>query len=160
MSSSVKELPKIESTLKGELLSPHHLKETKVSEKNVLPTESDIAQEKTHQGLIQGVETFTPEKLHHVKTREPASGVEVMRTELAHQSSVKEVTSFDKTGLKHTETQEKNSLPDKDAIAAEAEHNQFKAGIEKFDKEKLAHADTVEKNTLPTKEVIDQEKAA
>ena len=113
------------------------------------------------------------------------------KTELAHQTSVKEVTDFDKEKLKKVETQEKNPLPDKDgemppaqrcilkktyfftinlwelivdffdpAIAAEGEHNRFKASIETFDKEKLAHADTVEKNPLPTKEVIEQEKSA
>ena len=62
--------------------------------------------------------------------------------------------------LFQVETVEKNPLPGKDAIEAEAEHNKFKEGIEKFDKGNLSHADTVEKNTLPTKEVIDQEKKA
>ncbi len=36
------------------------------------------------------------------------------KTELAHQTSVKEVTDFDKEKLKKVETQEKNPLPDKD----------------------------------------------
>ena len=47
-----------------------------VSEKNVLPTAEDVAQEKTHQGLIKSVEEFSPEKLKNVKTREPATGAE------------------------------------------------------------------------------------
>ena len=55
-SPAVKDLPKIQDSLKGELLSPRHLKETHVAEKNVLPTAEDVAAEKTHQGLIQGEE--------------------------------------------------------------------------------------------------------
>ena len=73
---AVKDLPKMGDSLKGELLSPRHLKETTVAEKNVLPTAEDVAAEKTHQGLIDGVEKFDSDKLHHVKTREPASGAE------------------------------------------------------------------------------------
>ncbi len=63
------------------------------------------------------------------------------------------MTSFDKSNMKHVETQEKNTLPGADSIKAEAEHNEFKSGIENFKKESLKTADTVEKNTLPTKEV-------
>ena len=35
-----------------------------------------------------------------------------MKTELAHEASVKGVEKFDKAVLKQTETQEKNPLPD------------------------------------------------
>ena len=45
-----------------------------MTEKIVLPTAEDMKAEKTHQGLIQGVESFTPDKLKPAKTREPASG--------------------------------------------------------------------------------------
>ena len=45
-----------------------------MTEKIVLPTAEDVKAEKTHQGLIQGVESFTPDKLKPAKTREPASG--------------------------------------------------------------------------------------
>ena len=65
-----------------------------------------------HQGVIEGVEKFSPEKLHHVKTREPATGAEVLKVEMAHQTSVKEVSEFEKNNLKKVETQEKNPLPD------------------------------------------------
>ena len=40
----------------------------------MLPTADDVKAEKTHQGLIEGVENFSSEKLKSVKTREPASG--------------------------------------------------------------------------------------
>jgi len=128
--SSVNDLPKIDNSLKEGILGQHKLKETQTSEKVSLPTAEDVKAEKTHQGLMEGVEGFTPEKLHHVKTREPASGAEgenllhfervsspfsaVLKTEMAHQSSVKEVSSFEKDKLKKVETNEKNPLPDKD----------------------------------------------
>jgi hypothetical protein len=74
--ANLKDLPTIGDSLKGELLSPRTLKETTVSEKNVLPTAEDVKAEKTHKGLIDGVEGFSAEKLNHVKTREPATGAD------------------------------------------------------------------------------------
>lgn len=92
---SVKDLPKIADTLKGELEKDHQLKKTEVqrplppqiigknltkmlfclqvTEKVVLPSAEDLKAEKTHESLLQGVETFSPEKLNPTKTREPAS---------------------------------------------------------------------------------------
>merc|ERR1712029_969969 len=102
-----------------------------------------------HQGLIQGVEGFTPEKLKKVNTREPASGADVMKTEIARQGALDGVAKFDKGNLKDVETQEKNPLPDNEAIRLEAEHQEFKESIEGFQKDKsLKKAETVEKNTL------------
>lgn len=83
-----------------------------------------------------------------------------MKTEIATGATIKAVEGFDQAALKKAETNEKNPLPDKEAIQAEKEHEQFKSGIEGFDKGKLRESMTVEKNTLPTKETIDQEKAA
>jgi len=158
--ASVKDLPKIGDSLKGELLSPRNLKDVETAEKNVLPTADDVKAEKTHQGLIEGVENFSSEKLKSVKTREPASGKDVAARDLAQQKSVDELAKFDKGQLKHAETAEKNVLPGPDDIKAEQEHNKHVEGIEKFDKGKLSKAETVEKNTLPTKEVIEAEKKA
>jgi len=157
---SVKDLPKMDETIQQEVAKEHNLKHVETTEKVVLPTADDVKQEKTHQGLIQGVEGFTPEKLKKVNTREPASGADVMKTEMARQGALDGVAKFDKTNLKDVETQEKNPLPDNEAIAAEKKHEDFKAGIEGFQKDKLSKAETVEKNTLPTKEVIEQEKTA
>lgn len=71
-----------------------------------------------------------------------------------------ELASFNASSLKHTETQEKVTLPSKEDIESEKEHKQMIQGIESFDPSKLKHAETSVKNPLPTKEVIDQEKAA
>jgi len=157
---AVKDLPKIEGTLKDELVKPHELNPVEVSEKIALPTAEDLKQEKVHEGVLKGVEGFTPDKLTPVKTREPASGAEVAKNQLAHQKAADAVSDFDKGQLKHVDTQEKNPLPSNDAIKAETEHMKFKEGIETFEKEKLKDVQTVEKNTLPTKEVIEQEKKA
>ena len=73
---SVKDLPKMDETIQQEVAKEHNLKHVETTEKVVLPTADDVKQEKTHQGLIQGVEGFTPEKLKKVNTREPASGAD------------------------------------------------------------------------------------
>ena len=56
MSSPVKDLPKIASDLKGELLKERSLKPTEAQEKNVLPSADDVKQEKTHQNIMTGEE--------------------------------------------------------------------------------------------------------
>jgi len=157
---ALKDLPKIEGSLKDELVKPHDLKKTEVAEKTVLPSAEDLKQEKAVEGIIKGVEGFTSDKLNPVKTREPLSGAEVAKNELDRQKAADAVKDFDKSQLKHADTQEKNSLPDSENIKAESEHIKFKEGIETFEKEKLKDVETVEKNTLPTKEVIEQEKKA
>merc|ERR1712117_317015 len=135
------------------------LKRTETKEKLVLPGEEDIKTEKTHQGIIQGVEGFENEKLRVVKTREPVSPSAVMKVELARDSSLTAVGDFDRAKLKKAETAEKNPLPSSEAIAQEMEHIKFKVGIENYDKTKLSHAETLEKNVLPTQEIIAMEKS-
>lgn len=157
---SVQDLPKIDSTIKEELVKDVQLKHIEVHEKVVLPTAEDLKQEKVHESLLQGVETFSPDHLKPTKTREPASATEVMQVELAHSTSLKEVENFDKNALKNVDTQEKNPLPDLEAIKIEKDLLELKTGIEGFDKEKLTPTPTVEKNTLPTQEVIEAEKTA
>jgi len=157
---TVEELPKIEGSLKDELVKQHELKKTEVAEKNVLPSAEDLKQEKLHEGVFKGVEGFTPDKLKPTTTREAASPLDVAKTELARDKTADELKDFDKNKLKQVECQEKNPLPDADNIKAEAEHNKFKEGIEGFAKENLKTAETIEKNTLPTKEIIEQEKSA
>merc|ERR1719361_3373434 len=153
--------PKAPSELQQEIQSPaKDLKHVEVQEKNVLPSANDLKQEKTHEELQQGIAQFEPDKLKSVKTKEPASGADLMKTEMATRATIKAVEGFDAAALKKAETVEKNSLPDQEAIKAEKEHEQFKSGIEGFDKDKLKDVQTMEKNTLPTKETIEQEKTA
>jgi len=71
MSSPTKEdLPKIADTLKNELECEHHLKHADTEEKIVLPSEAEIKQEKEHQELLKGIETFACENLNHADTQE------------------------------------------------------------------------------------------
>lgn len=152
--------PKVDAALKSEIEKPVDLKHVEVEEKNILPSAEDLKAEKTHEDLQKGIQGFTPDKLKTVKTKEAATGAELMKTEMATGATLKAVEGYDKGALKQANTIEKNPLPDQEAIQAEKEHNEFKSGIEAFDKGKLKDCVTVEKNTLPTKEVIDQEKTA
>ncbi|PBC32553.1 Thymosin beta-a [Apis cerana cerana] len=72
--------------------------------------------------------------------------------EKTQQTLMSGIETFDPSSLKHTETQEKNLLPDMDAIQQEKGKQQLISGIENFDPAKLKHAETLEKNPLPTKE--------
>jgi len=158
--ADIKDLPKVEASLKQAIEKPSELKHVEVEEKIVLPSADDLKAEKTHENLQKGIEGFTPDKLKAVKTKEPATGAELMKTELATGATITAVAGFDKGELKKAQTIEKNVLPDQGAIKAEKEHEQFKTGIEGFEKAKLKETATVEKNTLPTSETIAQEKTA
>merc|ERR1711913_174104 len=157
-SRAVKDLPKIDDTLKGQLLGSHNLKHQEAAEKNVLPTAQDIKEEKIHENVLTGITGFDQTKLKDVETKEPSTPTSTMQVEIARDSSLAAVNEFDKSQLKMTETAEKNPLPPQEAIIQEKEHTKFKEGIEHFDKRRLSHTETVEKNPLPTKEVIEMEK--
>merc|ERR1712071_127386 len=135
------------------------LKPTETIEKGTLPGQEEIQTEKNIQGVLQGVEGFAKDSLKEAKTREPRSPTAVMQTEIARDSSLKTLSEFDRATLKKADTQEKNPLPSKEAIAQEMKHLNFKAGVEGYDQSSLKHTDTVEKNTLPTQEIIAMEKS-
>lgn len=59
------------------------------------------------------------------------------------------IEGFDSKKLRPTETNEKNPLPDQNAVAAEKSHIEFISGVEQFDKSTMKHAQTAEKNPLP-----------
>ncbi|KAH9419437.1 thymosin beta cib [Dermatophagoides pteronyssinus] len=84
MSSPTKEeLPRIDDCLKNELVGEHKLKHTETQEKVVLPSKTEIEQEKGQQQLLKSIETFEAEKLHHAKTEEknPLPTKEVIEAE-------------------------------------------------------------------------------
>ena len=58
-----------------------------VTEKVVLPTAEDVKAEKTHQGLIQGVENFSTDQLKAAKTREPATGLDCKLSMIQHKQT-------------------------------------------------------------------------
>ena len=61
--------------------------------------------------------SFEESQLSHVKTLEPMTPTEVAKTEIVRTSTLERVTSFDKTTLKTTLTEEKIVLPDTTAIS-------------------------------------------
>jgi len=77
---------------------------------------------------------------------------EDIQTEKTQQAILKGVECFDKTELKHTDTEVKVVLPDQEDIATEKTQQALLKGVEGFDKKNLQHADTKESNSLPTKE--------
>nr|XP_037875054.1 thymosin isoform X3 [Bombyx mori] len=187
---SLKDLPKVATDLKSQLegFNTSCLRDVDTNEKIVLPSAeakrnttnknhrkrfftlsifffnstTDVAKEKQHNALLQGVELFQPSSLRKTETIEKnilPNAIDVA-TEKTQKSLFDGIEKFDSSQLKHTETQEKNPLPDKDAIEAEKEKNKFLNGIENFDPTKLKHTETCEKNPLPTKDVIEQEKSA
>jgi len=95
------------------------MKHTSVEEKNLLPDPSILAEEKTRETLLTGVEQFSHESLSHVKTPEPVSGAELVRQELTIKSIVNSVTTFDSSSLRSAITTEKTMLPDAETIETE-----------------------------------------
>nr|XP_015926434.1 thymosin beta isoform X6 [Parasteatoda tepidariorum] len=69
-----------------------------------------------------------------------------------------ELAQFDSSKMKHTETQEKCSLPSKDDVQQEKAHNSILTGVEGFERSRLNSVETQEKVILPNAEVIEQEK--
>ena len=67
--------------------------------------------------LLAEVSSFEETNLSHVKTLEPMTGGEFAKTELQRSNTLEEVTSFDKTTLKTTITEEKVILPDTNTLS-------------------------------------------
>uniref|UniRef100_A0A2S2Q064 Thymosin beta n=1 Tax=Sipha flava TaxID=143950 RepID=A0A2S2Q064_9HEMI len=113
--------------------------------------------------LKSQLEGFNPDNMKKADTNEKiilptAEDVAAEKTQNAiTEALIEGVGGFDTGKLKHTETLEKNPLPDKTVIEAEKEQQQLIAGIENFDTKKLKPTVTEEKNPLPTEEVIAEE---
>ncbi|GMT05184.1 hypothetical protein PENTCL1PPCAC_27358, partial [Pristionchus entomophagus] len=96
------ELPKLDSNIAQAVIDHDvKLKHVEPTEKNVLPSKEDIAQEKTHQELTEGIEGFAPEKLRSVSTDE--KNVLPSKEDIAREKTLDAVEGFDATKLKHVE---------------------------------------------------------
>jgi len=85
-SPSKEELPKIAVDLKSEIEKEHELKPAETEEKVVLPSKEEIQQERTHQELVKGIESFNPDaSLKHAETQEknPLPTKEIIEQEKA-----------------------------------------------------------------------------
>jgi len=87
----------------------HGLKNVETSEKLVLPSQQDVAAEKTQQALLQGVEGFDTNKLKPTDTQEKVvlPSQQDVAAEKTQQALLKGVEGFDTNKLKPTDTQEK-----------------------------------------------------
>ena len=74
-------------------------------------------QEKTHQKLLTEIEMLEDVQLAPVKTMEPMSPTDLAKTEMSRNATFERLSSFDKTTLKNTLTEEKVVLPDVNAIS-------------------------------------------
>ena len=92
---------------------------TKMIEKIVLPSSEDLIQEKTHQNLLTGIESFNPTDLKESGFQEPLTATELAKHELLLENLKADVTSYDKSGLTPTTVEEKVVLPDAKTIQAE-----------------------------------------
>merc|ERR1719346_475835 len=92
------------------------LKKTEVEEKNWIPDQETIQQEKDKVDHLSGIESFQPEALTKVKTSEPLSGVEILKQELNQKAIGEEVTTYNKESLKHVDVEEKLVLPDSETL--------------------------------------------
>ncbi|TOF85018.1 hypothetical protein CGJ15_25980, partial [Vibrio parahaemolyticus] len=118
--SSLKDLPKVDTALKGQLegFSPDKLKKTDTAEKTALPTKEDVAQEKQHNELLENISQFRSERLKRTSTSEKIvlptpEDVEAEKQAKAHLEAVE---GFNSANLKHASTQEKIILPAKEDI--------------------------------------------
>merc|ERR1711902_441661 len=68
--------------------------------------------------------------LSKVKVSEPMTVVELAKQESYRTSISDELVSFDKSGLKPTETVEKVALPDDDVISSEKQHQELLTGVQ------------------------------
>ena len=105
-SPAVKDLPKIDDTLKGQLLGSHNLKHQEAAEKNVLPSAQDIKEEKIHENVLTGITGFDQTKLKDVETKEKVvlPDSEQIQTEKTHQNLLHGVEGG--VQLKHVKTRE------------------------------------------------------
>ena len=132
------ELLKHELTLKAvteEVVSfdAGKMKQTEVEERNLLPDAATLAEAKSRETLLAGVETFPHESLSHVRTPEPVTGAELLQQEMNIKSIVDSVSTFDSSSLVAVTTEEKLLLPDAETLKSERDRASLLANIESGD---------------------------
>jgi len=130
--------------------SKEELKHQQPQEKVVLPDSEAIASEKQHMEHLATIGSFDTGALKPVKTAEPLSGPEVTRQESLRSGIGEEIQTFNREGLKESETAEKIVLPGAEEIAAEKQHQQHLLGLETGLAEGLKHVETREPSSPVT----------
>ena len=131
------------------------LKKTNFEDKNWLPDQEVINQEKEKVDHLMGIESFDTDTLTKVKTPEPISGAEILKNELNQKAIGEEVESYNKDALRHVDVDEKNILPDGETLESEKTRHNLLTGLAEFSKETLAHVHTSE--PLSGAELLQQE---
>lgn len=145
----------------GESFPREQPKHTEAVEKVVLPDMEVSKEEKVRTDFLRDVEEGVV--LSPVLTKEPLSGVELVKQELLHQELLVNVAAFGSTGgaaLRPTTTQERAVLPDMEALQQEKSHNEFMKGISSFDPSSLKAVRTVEPlsgSELAVQEIVRKE---
>lgn len=88
------------------------LKKAEVQEKNVLPGQEEILQEREQVQHLASIQDFDQQELQRVRTVEPLSGAELLQRELAQKAVQEELGSFDTGSMKPTVVEERVVLPD------------------------------------------------
>jgi len=108
---TLEQLPKVAADLKTQLegFAPAQLKNAQTTEKTALPTKEDIASEKKHQNLVQGIEGFDKKVMKSTETKEKVTlpDREDIAAEKGQQALRAGIEGFNASALKKTETQEK-----------------------------------------------------
>ncbi|CAJ0575696.1 unnamed protein product, partial [Mesorhabditis spiculigera] len=138
-SPKLEDLPKIDRDIAEALCTGVELKKVETQEKQVLPSPTDVKQEKTHNELCTGIASFTPEKLKHTETEEKQvlPSPQDIKQEKQHQELTTNIEGFNATQLKSVNTEEKVVLPSKEDIIRE----KAPAEAANFDKSALKHVE-------------------
>ncbi|CCD69031.1 Thymosin beta [Caenorhabditis elegans] len=139
--AAVTELPKMNQELAGAVREGLELKKVETTEKNVLPTKEDVAEEKQHVERIHEIEHFDSTKLHSTPVKEKIvlPSADDIKQEKQHLELTDKINNFPSENLKKTETIEKNVLPSPTDVARE-KTLQMAAS---FDKSALHHVETI-----------------
>lgn len=105
-------VPKLDEHVQSEILKQHNLNHVDTVEKNCLPTKEDVATERKHVELKQGIENFKAENLRQVSTEE--KNVLPSPTDIAVEKTPQLAATFDKNNLKNVETVVKTGMPSAD----------------------------------------------
>ncbi|CAJ0953421.1 unnamed protein product, partial [Mesorhabditis belari] len=138
-SPKLEDLPKIDRDIAKALVHGVELKKVETHEKQVLPSPTEIIQEKTHNEICDGITHFTPERLRRTSTDEKQvlPTPQDIKQEKQHQELTHNIEEFDSGKLNPVSTEEKVILPSKEDILRE------KAPVEAahFDKSALKHVE-------------------
>jgi len=131
------------------------LKAATTEEKVLLPDAETLKVERERASLLAALEG--QHSLSPVVVKEPLGGAELLKQELTRASVLEGVEGFDLGGLRHSEVQERATLPDSATIQQERSHAEHLTTIGAFDTASLTPVKVAE--PLTGAELVRQEMA-